>query len=344
MAASLYAVEAPRETFAQAQSTFATILRSFTARGEPVEDREEPSFTRWTDPAEGAFSVEVPSGWNVAGGTVRPSTVLVQAAVEAASPDSGIYLLMTDALPLYVEPNATLAFAGIQEGGTYVDPTGYSSPVRSYAPGTTYLRDYVVPARAPEGRITRSEDRPDLAAQLATYGLNSYDAGEVEYAFTRDGVRYTGGALAITERVAVSGYNAWHVWRLFLVEAPSERYGEGVEALGRLAGSFRIDPDWAERQSATTAAQVGIISQMGNDISDTLSSGYWGRQETYDAIAERRSRATLEVEDVAAPDGPAYRVESGSSYYWIDPRGTIVGTDTHTRPDVDFSELVAVTP
>jgi hypothetical protein len=33
-------------------------------------------------------------------------------------------------------------------------------------------------------------------------------------------------------------------------------------------------------------------------------------------------------------------VESGSNYYWIDQRGAIVGTDTDTRPNIDFRALV----
>jgi hypothetical protein len=300
-----------------------------------------PRYERWTDPAEGAFSVEIPAGWTASGGTERPSTLLVQATVQASSPDSKVTALMTDALPLYVEPNATLAYADIGEGGTYTDATGYSSPVRTYAPGAEYLRDYVLPARGVDATITRLRNRPDLAERLTRYGINSYDAGEIEYTFDRNGVAYTGGAVAITERVSLSAYSAWHVWRLYLTEAPSARYGEGVAALGRLAGSLSVDPAWAQRQSQTTAQQSGIIARMNDDVSETLSSGYWERQRVYDALSERREKATLEIEDVVDSDsGASYRVESGPEYYWIDPHGSIVGTDTDTRPDVDFRALV----
>ena len=50
----------------------------------------------------------------------------------------------------------------------------------------------------------------------------------------------------------------------------------------------------------------------------------------------------MEVEDLTDENGNTFRVDSGSSYYWIDPSGTIVGTDTHTQPDVDFRQLVGV--
>ena len=341
-AGSLYVTAAPEDEFDRTASTFARLLDSFEARGAPVAERQAPSFESWTDPVEGAFSVKVPSGWSTTGGTQRPSNLLVQATVSTTSADSQITALMTDALPLYVEPSQLLELGGIYEGGTYVDSFGYSSPVRRYAPGAQYVTDYVLPGHVPDVKVVRFQDQPALARQLATYGINSYDVGEIEYRFTRNGVPYTGGGLSITERIDLGVYQAWHVWRLFLVEAPSGRYGEGLAALRRLAGSFQIDPVWAARQSETTRQQSGIITEMNNDIGDTLSRGYWARQQVYDALAERRSRATLEVEDVTDENGNTFRVDSGSSYYWMDPKGTIVGTDTHTQPDVDFRELVGV--
>jgi hypothetical protein len=37
--------------------------------------------------------------------------------------------------------------------------------------------------------------------------------------------------------------------------------------------------------------------------------------------------------------GRQMKVESGSNYYWVDHRGTIIGTQTDTRPNLDFREL-----
>jgi hypothetical protein len=341
-AGNLYVTVAPEDEFADATSTFARVLGSFEARGVPVAKQRAERLVSWTDPAEGAFSAKVPAGWTTTGGTERPSSLLVQATINTRSPDSKVSAVMTDALPLYVEPNQLLEFAGIYEGGTYVDPSGYSSPVRHYAAGERYVTDYIVPAHVPGATVTHAKARPDLARRLATYGISSYDVGEVEYRFSRGGIPYTGGALCITEKVSAGSYVAWHVWRLFLTEAPSNRYREGVSALDNLAASFHIDPDWAARQAETTRQQSGIIARMSNDVSETLSNGYWARQQVYDALSDRRSRATLEVEDLTDENGNSYRVDSGSSYYWIDPSGTIVGTDTSSRPDVDFSELVGV--
>jgi hypothetical protein len=337
----LYVASAPRSAWVAAEGILARVLGSFEARGREVEEAQRPEYVRWEDPKEGAFSVEIPKGWRTTGGTVRPSTVLVQAEVEGTSPDGAVSVSMGDHYPVFVEPNSALSFAGIGEGGTYVDPSGYPSTVATYAPGAEFLTRYVLPDRAPGFEVTSGRDRSDLAGSLPTAGINRYDAGEVEYRFQRGGEEYRGVALAVTEIISAGGFANWHAWRVYRAEAPANRYGEATAALLHLAETFAIDPQWAQGQARLTAQQSQIIADMGEAVSDTLSEAYSGRQAVLDELDRRRSNATLEVEDVFdEATGGTLKVESGSDYYWIDPRGTIVGTDIGTRPDLDFRELI----
>ena len=84
-----------------------------------------------------------------------------------------------------------------------------------------------------------------------------------------------------------------------------------------------------------------IVSRTQQEISGIISNTYWSRQSTMDEISRRRSNATLGLQDVVdTATGRQFKVESGSNYYWIDQRGTIVGTNTDTRPNLDFRELI----
>jgi len=344
-AGRVHVTTAPAGRYAELASTLARVAESFELRGAPVEEPVGPTYQAWRDPVEGAFSLEVPEGWAAGGGTLRPSSVLAQASFDATSPDGASLISLGDAYPFFTEPNDVLGYAGIGEGGTYVAPDGYASPVEWYAPGAEFVTRFLLPERAPDAEVTVYEERPDLAHQLATIGINRYDVGEVEYRFTRDGRPYVGGALAVTEVVIGGVGSAWHVWRLYLYEAPEGSEGEAIGALLHAAQTFAIDPQWARMQAQLTAEQSAIIADMGEAMSDAIVSGYEGRQATLDALAERRSNATLEVEDVVDPlTGETIRVESGSDYYWVDPRGTIVGTDVAAAPDVDFRELVPLHP
>jgi hypothetical protein len=133
------------------------------------------------------------------------------------------------------------------------------------------------------------------------------------------------------------------VWRLRLFEAPPGREQEAAAALVHMAATFHIDQQWAAAQARTTAQQSRILADELSATSQSVGDGYWGRQAALDDISRRRSNATLGVVDVVDPaSGSSFKVEDGSNYYWIDDRGSIVGTDTNTRPDVDFRQVVAL--
>jgi hypothetical protein len=340
----IYLMAAPTRGAVDAEARFARILASFRLTGQAVTGQEkapELRYVRWQDPREAAFTAELPEGWRVEGGTLRPTPLLVHAQVAAGSPDGEIALLAGDAFPVYAEPNATLAFAGLRAGDSYSDPMGHPTPIAHYVPGLEYALRAVVPQRVGGSfRVTHRANRPELARRLATVGINRFDAGEAEYRFNRRGREHRGWTLCITERVAAGAVTLWHVWRLYLVEAPAERFDEGSTALVRLATTFRIDPGWAQRQARLTAAQSRIISDMGEATSRTIAEGFENRQQTLDEIHRRGANARREIDVVVdSHTDRGFTVTSGSDYYWVDDRGTVLGTDTDTRPSVDFREL-----
>jgi hypothetical protein len=94
-------------------------------------------------------------------------------------------------------------------------------------------------------------------------------------------------------------------------------------------------------QQNVTAATSRIVADTSAHIAKVVSDSYWSRQASQDEIGRRRSNQILGVEDVRDPaTGRELQVESGSNYYWIDHRGNIAGTDVHSRPTLDFRELV----
>lgn len=313
----------------------AAILGTFRPEGPPVEDTGPTlEFTNWRDPSEGAFSADVPSGWRVDGGVVRAS-LLVQSYLALTSPDEAIEVIMGDAFGYYVEPNSTLAYAGLGEGDTYTATDGSRWPIRSYRPGARFLTELFFPAAGLDVEVTQVTDRPDVAARIPTLGINAFAAGEVEY---RLGDRI-GQALIVTEQVSIPVGAAWHPFRLVLVTTPPERTAEAAQAVTRLVESFAVDPDWATMQQRLTAAQSAILTEQNATVSGIISDGYWGRQAVYDALSVRRERATLEVVDVTDGAGNEYRVDAGSDYYWVGPDGTIVGTAVAAAPEIDFRRL-----
>lgn len=240
-------------------------------------------FAPWDDPAERAFSLEVPEGWRTTGGSTRPSALLVQWSVESVSPDGAITTRIGDSHPIYMEPHHILEMAGIREGGFYTDTTGYRCPVRRYAPGADYAQRYLLPAGA---RVIESFESPevvdDLNAQARQAGLPArYDAGEIRYRVNRGGREIEGGILCITEAIDAT-CRMWHPWLVASFEAPADRAAEAAQVVGHMARTHRVDPDWLARQQAMTRDQVEFITRT---------------QERYHESLDRTTRGLLRNEE-----------------------------------------------
>jgi|GEM_PF-3777291 len=342
-----FAAASSADQYRAAAETFARISKSVKVAGAPeaAGHASQPaglSYAKWEDPEEKAFTLEIPKGWTAEGGAVRPSLVLVQMDAAVTSPDGQIRLWMGDHYNLFTEPNWVLSFAGLGPGSAYVDGGGYRWRIEPYAAGADFAVKYFLPDRLGQFEVVRKKALPELAANLVSVGINQFDAGEVEYRFTRNGERYVGGATVVTERISTGDGNVvWHLWRAYLWEAPEARRSEAETALAHLAQTFAINDDWAQMQAKLTAAQSQIITDMGHQISDTINSAYQYRQATGDLIDERRSDAILGLTEVTdGLTGEKLKVENSANYYWINNEGKVVGTETSTTPDFDFRPLV----
>jgi hypothetical protein len=351
----VYAMAAPEARYRQLEETFAKILQSFQATGAPAKEQEPSlSYVRWQDPRENAFSLEVPSQWKISGGLFRFASVDVRAAWEVISPEGQIGITGGDAeVPAFTLPTPMLEMTGFREGTWYSPGYGVNMMVRRYIPGTAFAREYVttkVARGCSDLTFTEMRDRPDavqainaINAQYGGLGMSvSLTAGEVAFTCRRGDQVMQGYYFAGTQLTESPGMGGvWNVEYLFGYLAARDKAEQAQSVLNTIIKSIQLNPQWVAMQQNITANTSQIVSRTNAEISNIISESYWSRQATMDELSRRRSNATLGVEDVVDPaTGREIKVESGSNYYWIDHRGTIVGTDTDTRPNIDFRELI----
>ena len=77
-------------------SMAASLLLTVAAKAEAPRALPVPRFTRWVDPIEHAFTVELPEGWHITGGTHRDSAIDARSYVSAGSPDGQIKVWFDD--------------------------------------------------------------------------------------------------------------------------------------------------------------------------------------------------------------------------------------------------------
>jgi hypothetical protein len=95
------------------------------------------SWVKWTDPIEGAFTVDVPAGWQVVGGTLRSTPSEPRAVIHARASDGSAQIFIGDEkIPDFIEPQN---FFIAPPEGSWAAP---GMMVMNYRPGEQYAREY----------------------------------------------------------------------------------------------------------------------------------------------------------------------------------------------------------
>src|SRR5947209_2255359 len=139
-----------------------------------------PKFEAWTDPTERAFTVNVPQGWTVSGGTHRNSPIDARNFVAVQSPEKNVIAWVDDPgiLPRQA-PHPAYYRLGWVEGKTVQSPAG-PLKIERFRTGAQYAEEFV------EAKVCRSAESVasfDLPGQ--TQRINA----EIAPAAARAGVR-----------------------------------------------------------------------------------------------------------------------------------------------------------
>ena len=354
----LFVTAAPAAAYRGEQDTLTRVLESFRATGAPAQGGANAAagvqWVKWSDPKENAFTLDVPAGWKADGGLFRFASIDTRPAWQVVSPDGQIRITGGDSqVPGFSEPNQMLAMAGMREGSWYPLGYGVNLLVRRYLPGTVFVREYVTTGAAKVCTglaITDNRDRSDadqainaINRKYAGMGfLTEVHSGDISFTCDQQGRAMAGYYFASTLRTRTAGMPSglWYVQNLYGYLAPRDQARRALALGTHIVQSQQTNPQWAQMQQGITANTSHIVSETQSAVSNIISDSYWSRQKTMDEISRRRENAILGVEDVVDPaTGERLKVESGSNYYWLDNRGAIVGTQTDTRPNLDFRAL-----
>jgi hypothetical protein len=343
----LYGIEAPKTRFAAVARAAPAVFASarFTGPATPGAPRGDAlTFVPWRDPREGAFSLDIPKGWQVRGGAFRFAGVDVRPLVEVRSPDGRVTVRIGDPeLPTFAEP---MPF--FPEGSAYSPGYGVQMQVRRLPAPRLFVTEYVR-SRVAQGcgdlQVVEARDRADAVRQVNAiyrqYGLPARMlAGDTTFTCRQASVEMRGYYFAGLQVTQMGGPALWKAENLLGYLASADRSAQAQQVLSRIMGSFAVDARWMAMQQGINASTAQIVRQTGDAISKLITDSYWSKQPGESEISRRRSNAMLGIEDVTDTHGNTFRVESGANHYWINPRGTIVGTEIDAVPRGDFKRLV----
>jgi hypothetical protein len=372
-----YCVEAPPDVYRSSTESFTGILQSFRILQDPslqnssamASSAQAPlRFVTWTDPRENAYSMAVPQGWQVLGGSYRLSATDIRNGVVIISPDSRVRVIVGDStLGGFTLPNQMLAMAGLREGAYQTLGDGTQLEIRRYLTGQQFARLYAQSfgQRQCSGlNITSNNQRPDLAssfmqsARSEGMGRAQLTAGDVAITCNLNGSQVSGFIAVATIMPFPGQASIWSVYRLYGYIAPPDRQKEAEAVYQQAVQTWRINPQWQaqEQQLANSAVQqdnarsqqiraraMQAIQDDQRHISDTIMKGYEYRSHVNDEISRRQENAILGTLDVIDPQsGTRYKVSNYSDYHWMNNEGYMAGTNTYTSPGPDWRELVTL--
>lgn len=305
----------------------------------PEKVKNLVKMTSWKDPNEGAFTVNVPSGWKIEGGVVRP---YIDAALKiiVTSGDKGIQV-ENPYPPIYTVPNQVLEFAGFKEGSHYNPSGGVSADmiVLSEKNAQDYIETII--AKNLNLKVDSIKSRDDIAEKVPKLSYITQTTA-AEATLSGDGKIHK--VIVIEQGISIAGTSLWtagltHYW------APANEINQVEQIATAMDQSFKLDPTWVKNEQIEVAKRSQIISQNGSEVSDIISSTFEYRSSTQDEMADKWSDAILGVQDVYdSLTGENYTVPNTSNYYWTDGLNNVVGTDTQDSPGYywDWQELTPV--
>jgi hypothetical protein len=354
----VYAIAAPQRAYRGDQDAFTHILASFRVTGNPSARPTSRvamadagiRYVSWTDPREGAFSLDVPEGWVIQGGLIRRNALDPRGVLRIRSPDGTILLASGDAqLPGFFIPLPQYA-AMFPTGSWYSPGAGIEWQSRPFTPAVPFGEAYLrlrIPGVCDGLRMRLERERPDVAATMdrTTAGFGRFgqvvnSAGELAFTCTQRGQPRDGYLFVTTQMELSGGLRIWYAKDLLMYLAPPSKTAEAQAIIAHMYRTLSVNPQWVARQQRTTMQVSQIATQTQTDISQTIMSGYWSRQAVMDSTSHEWENEMLGATDVEDPStGEKFQVDDSSTYYWINAKGTIVGTQTDAAPSVDFSRL-----
>jgi hypothetical protein len=330
-----------------------TMASAQTPNGLPVAALPIVQWEKYTDPTEGAFRVDMPQGWRVSGETTRRNALQYRNWGKAVSPDGQTILAINDPNEWsYFVPTPMLDATGFHEGSLYNGGLGMVYTVARYQTGQQFAvtwgqRKLTELCRAI--KLIGSRSRPELSQEINTYSQPLgiiHNIGESTFTCEKGDLAMIANVLASTTFIAVPpGGGIWYADAIEAFLAPAQVAGMAAGLLAHMVSSVEVNPEWVARTTQTSGDVSRVAAQTNAAISNSIIHSWEARGAVMDRVMEEGSRARLGIDIYADPGtGTKYTVANNHRYYWVNPGGTVLGTDTDTPPSSDFQRMNRVPP
>jgi hypothetical protein len=333
---------------------------TYSASSNPVAS--STNWTKFVDPTEQAFTVDVPQGWTVKGGMFRLGFSDERAMVDMTSADGRINVRLGDvAVPSYVLPSQYHA----REGEVYDLGAQAQMVVARYHSGPEFA---VLYSHVRFYQLCRNP-RADADTAVSEFSVPDYlpapvapdqsSSGRIAYrcdAAKPEKGAAPGGAVVFAYARTALYQNIWGVTSLVSFHAPADQ-ADTVRAIAlHSARSMRLLPQWIERQKQLDAQgleyqrarQQQRMAALGQQVQQFEARMQAMRQQV-SAFERHQAAQAAQVEGftnvlngvtptVDPLTGQARNVWTGpAERYWTNGVGDVI--NSNSQPNASWHEI-----
>jgi hypothetical protein len=288
-------------------------------------------FQNWQDPAEGAFFLQVPVGWGIAGGTQRNSKIEAHYTVRVQSPSGQTQIFMDDPrLVIRQFPNAGTQMLGWREG-QMVQTSGMNLLISRYVPADQaaagYIQQYVCPSATNfRGGIIQgpTADLNRLMVPVAQAEGKQMRADVGELAFqcgAQEGYVY---AVTVAGWMPDGSVGGWAFYRLEGFLTTPQEHRMAAAAMEVMQESFQMNPQWVQMFAQQAQDATGNVQRESNAL--TQASIDYSKQ--IQAVQEQNYAAWRRNQDTSfnairgannaiTNNGAGRSTGDGHDYNWV---------------------------
>lgn len=288
-------------------------------------------WTKFRDPSEGAFTLDVPQGWHVAGGLKRRSVNQPHPLIGVVSPDGLIKIVFGDPSAIaYGELTPTLASLGFRDGQSYT-PKGEPEIIKNYRTGEqwseTLARNELAADKCTDVKVTSHRAIPFKRPGLPVpQGVERRDtAGETYLTCTLNGILYS--AYGFSETSGDYYYQGSQilagVWTddTSVVLLAPQGMGTGAMAIAdHMLKSLQWDQGWWQRQFHATVSQANAVYAQATQAIASQGQEWDQTIRGVEPYVNPQTGKTVEVQ------------VNGASRYAQDATGNIIGLVGNANP------------
>lgn len=308
---------------------------NLSAAGVPAAGDPTVRWSNFTDPAEGAFSMEVPQGWKITGGVYRFGPLDPRAMVDMVSPDGKTDLRFGDA---HVPPFATLSQSmrnlGWREGHPY-NPNGAAQEVvANYRPGWVFADLYGQGRFGSQCQHLSLKSMKQADPVHPSEGGGKTTAGDVVYSCAAPGGALAAYVFAETHLTEMQGVGVWNVTWLYSFLTPQDQAGTALQILAHAMSTFTISQQWEARQIQLTGQVSQVVLRQFQQNMATEHAHFERQQAQSQSQFESIDRAIRGVDlTTDSIDGTQREVWTGTgSTHWINGLGDVVDSPSQPSP------------